>query len=60
MECGEWAKILLENHNILVHPGSFYGMEGGPYLVLSLLPEKNIFREGISLVLEEVSRRAGA
>lgn len=57
MECCDWARLLLEHQNILAHPGSFYGMEGGPYLVLSLLPEADDFREGVIRMLEEVSRR---
>lgn len=59
MGCGDWALHLLDHHNILTHPGRFYGLEGGSYLVLSLLPENEIFREGVSRLLEAVSRRIG-
>jgi alanine-synthesizing transaminase len=55
----DWALQILDLSNILTHPGSFYGMEGRSYLVLSLLPETENFREGISRLLEAVSRRVG-
>ncbi len=55
MGCEEWSVRLLDKHHILTHPGSFYGLEGGSYLVLSLLPEMNIFREGVFRLMKAVS-----
>jgi len=56
MDCEEWSIQLLDKYHILTHPGSFYGLEGGSYLVLSLLPEKKNFREGIFRLMKAVSR----
>lgn len=44
----EWAERLLEQENVLVHPGYFYDFEREAFLVLSLLPPPARFREGIS------------
>ncbi len=43
----DWAMGLLENENVLVQPGYFYDFESEPFLVLSLLTEPPIFREGV-------------
>jgi DNA-binding transcriptional MocR family regulator len=42
----EWALALLER-GVLVHPGHFYDLEGGSFLVVSLLPEPVVLREGL-------------
>jgi alanine-synthesizing transaminase len=38
---------LLEQQQVVVHPGYFYGFEGDGWIVLSLLPRKEEFAEGI-------------
>ncbi|HZT37412.1 MAG TPA: pyridoxal phosphate-dependent aminotransferase [Bryobacteraceae bacterium] len=43
----EWALGLLEHENVLAQPGYFYDFESEPFLVLSLLTEPAIFREGV-------------
>lgn len=43
----EWAAFLLEEKRVLVQPGYFFDLEGGPYLVVSLLTEPGTFAEGI-------------
>ena len=43
----EWALHLLEHHRVLVQPGYFFDLEGGPYLVVSLLTEPGTFAEGL-------------
>jgi aspartate/methionine/tyrosine aminotransferase len=43
----DWALGLLETDNVLVQPGYFYDFESEPFLVLSLLTEPAIFREGV-------------
>ena len=42
----ETAIALLEKEGVLVHPGHFYDFPSDGYLVLSLLPQGDIFREG--------------
>ena len=61
MEGEEWAEMLLEHHGVLAHPGEFYSMPEGSYLVLSLLPEEKAFREGVSRFMDAViSREPGS
>ncbi len=43
----EWALHLLEHQHVLVQPGYFFDLEGGPYLVVSLLTEPGTFTEGL-------------
>jgi hypothetical protein len=43
----EWALELLERENVLVQPGFFYDFESEAFLVVSLLTEDAVFREGI-------------
>jgi aspartate/methionine/tyrosine aminotransferase len=38
---------LLERHGVAVYPGHFFGFSRGSWLVLSLLPEPEIFAEGV-------------
>ena len=40
------AVRLLEKDGVLVHPGYFYDFPSGSFLVLSLLPPTESFREG--------------
>ena len=42
---------LLRKKQVLVHPGHFYDFPREGYLVLSLLPQPNIFREGVERLL---------
>jgi aspartate/methionine/tyrosine aminotransferase len=42
---------LLEKQSVLVHPGHFYDFPGDGYLVLSLLPTREDFRNGVQRVL---------
>jgi aspartate/methionine/tyrosine aminotransferase len=41
-----WATQLLEEDGVLVHPGYFFDLRGGTFLVLSLLPPTDDFAEG--------------
>jgi alanine-synthesizing transaminase len=43
----EWTLELLEREDVLVQPGFFYDFEGEAFLVVSLLTESGVFREGI-------------
>jgi aspartate/methionine/tyrosine aminotransferase len=51
----ELAIELVQERSVLVHPGHFYDFESDGYLVLSLIPEIDEFREGVSRVLEYVN-----
>jgi aspartate/methionine/tyrosine aminotransferase len=52
----DWAVELLTEEHVLVHPGHFYDFESDGYLVVSLLPPHDIFRRGIGMLLDKVSR----
>ena len=42
---------LLENHNLYVHPGHFYGFPGDGYIVVSLITREEEFGEGVRRIL---------
>lgn len=48
----QWAELLLHDHRVLVHPGSFYDFHQGTWLVLSLLSPA--FREGTRYLLQSI------
>ena len=50
----EWALELLEKDGVLVHPGHFFNFATEGYLVVSLLPLRAAFDEGISRVLARI------
>ena len=54
----EWALELLEKDNVLVQPGFFFDFESEAFLVLSLLTEPEIFREGCRRLLARVDQVA--
>lgn len=43
----EWALALVEEEGVLVHPGFFFDFASEAYVVLSLLVEPAVFREGL-------------
>jgi aspartate/methionine/tyrosine aminotransferase len=47
----ELVLSLLENDDVLTHPGYFFDFRREAYLVLSLLPPEAIFEEGIARIL---------
>ncbi len=47
---------LLDEHNVLVHPGYFYDFPDPGVVVVSLLPEPSVFGEGIGRLLEASGR----
>jgi aspartate/methionine/tyrosine aminotransferase len=51
----EWATALLAEDGVLVHPGYFFDLRGGTFLVLSLLPRSEVFAAGIDRVLARCS-----
>lgn len=51
-----WAAILLEEDHVHVHPGHFFDFAEEGILVLSLLPEPDVFDEGARRVADRVAR----
>lgn len=47
----EFILRMLGEEDVLVHPGYFFDFDSEAYLVLSLLPEPSIFREGVERIL---------
>ncbi|HEY7181103.1 MAG TPA: pyridoxal phosphate-dependent aminotransferase, partial [Blastocatellia bacterium] len=52
----EWATALLEKDDVLAHPGYFFDFPREAFLVLSLLPRAEVFREAVSRILTRVDR----
>jgi alanine-synthesizing transaminase len=52
----EWAMALLEEDDVLAHPGYFFDFPREAFLVLSLLPRAEIFREAVSRILARVEQ----
>jgi len=50
----EWAMALLEKDDVLAHPGYFFDFPREAFLVLSLLPRAEIFREAVGRILMRV------
>jgi alanine-synthesizing transaminase len=51
----EWTLALL-HRGVLVQPGYFYDFESEAYLVVSLLTQEPVFREGIARLVSEVGQ----
>ena len=54
----DWAVELLSHDAVFVHPGHFYDFASEGYLVISLLPQPEVFQEGISRLLARIANRA--
>ena len=52
----ELAIALLRKKAVVVHPGHFYDFPSDGHLVLSLITEPKVFREGVSRLLEIIGR----
>jgi aspartate/methionine/tyrosine aminotransferase len=50
-----FAVQLLQNKNVLVHPGFFFDFPGENFLVLSLIVNEKAFQEGIRRLCEELA-----
>ena len=46
----ELALDLIEKHRVIVHPGSFYGLAGRGFIVVSLISEEEEFAGGAALL----------
>jgi alanine-synthesizing transaminase len=51
----EWTLNLLARQEVLVQPGFFYDFETEAYLIVSLLPAPEIFRQGIGRLRRQLS-----
>jgi alanine-synthesizing transaminase len=56
----DWALTLLERERVLVQPGFFFDLEGGTFLVVSLLPEEEMFGKGMERALSRVEEIAAS
>jgi len=45
---------LLKKDRVLVQPGYFYDFHEEPYIVLSLLPAEDVFKEGVSRMMKRI------
>jgi len=52
----EWALTLLEEDDVLAHPGYFFDFPREAFLVLSLLPRAEMFREAVNRILARAER----
>ena len=51
-----WVELLIREEGVLVHPGYFFDFEGEGVLVLSLLPEPAMFRDGVRRAVARIAR----
>lgn len=51
---GDWAIGLARDASVLVHPGYFFDMRGGTFVVVSLLPAPDAFAAGIARVVSHI------
>lgn len=54
MDDESWSLTFLERDHVLVHPGYFFDFAGEGYIVVSLLPPEDFFREGMSRIQQRV------
>jgi alanine-synthesizing transaminase len=50
----ERVLLLLEEHDVLVHPGYLFDFPNEAYLVLSLLPAPGVFAEGLERIVQSL------
>ena len=55
----EWALTLLELDGVLTQPGYYYELERGAYLVLSLIGDGEVTRQGVQRIAARVHELAG-
>ena len=53
-----WALKLLEQRHVFVHPGFFFDFEEEDFFVLSLLPQEDVFREGVAALFSFTGAQA--
>lgn len=55
-----WVEILLREESVIVHPGYYFDFDRDGFLIVSLLPEPDVFASAISRVLLRIARESGA
>jgi alanine-synthesizing transaminase len=50
----EWVLTLLEQDDVLVHPGYFFDFSHEAFLILSLLPEAGVFQEAVNRLITRI------
>ena len=50
----DWVNLFLEKDYVFTHPGYFFDFQDEPYVVLSLLCAPEIFKEGVSRVINRI------
>ena len=50
----EWAAALIAQDGVLTHPGYFFDLRGGTFLVVSLLPRPEVFGTAIARLVARV------
>ena len=50
-----WVELLVREEGVVVHPGYFFDFGEDGYLVVSLLPEHEAFREGVGRVVRRTA-----
>jgi aspartate/methionine/tyrosine aminotransferase len=51
----QWVDLLVREEGVVVHPGHFFDFDRDGFLVVSLLPAPELFREGIRRLVHRVS-----
>jgi alanine-synthesizing transaminase len=51
----DWAATLLAEAGVLIHPGYFFDLRGGTFLVASLLPRPSSFLEGVRRLITQIA-----
>ncbi len=54
-----WAVLLLEQDHVVVHPGYFFDFARDGILIVSLLTEPAVFKEGLQRVLRRIAVECG-
>jgi len=54
MDDEAWCLDLLESERLICQPGYFYELEGGTHVVLSLITEEGVLKEGASRMVRRV------
>ena len=50
-----WTEVLLDEEGIIVHPGYFFDFDRDGFLVVSLLPPPDVFREATTRLVRRIS-----
>jgi alanine-synthesizing transaminase len=54
----DWAVELLEEEGVSVHPGHFYDFPSDGFVVMSLIPPRDVFKEAMGKVIRRICGRS--